>query len=112
LPRLGGLAVLRRLRDTSQRVPIVIMTAYDKIKSAVQAMQLGAVDYIEKPIGMVKLRRQMREWFTMQEANPAESPAYRRIVGESPQIRGVWQLMKKFAPSDMTILLEGERGTG
>jgi DNA-binding NtrC family response regulator len=88
------------------------MTAYGKIESAVQAIRFGAVDYIEKPMGMDKLRRQIREWFTMQGANPAESPAYRKIVGESPQLRGVWQLIKKFAPSDMTILLEGESGTG
>jgi DNA-binding NtrC family response regulator len=65
MPRLGGLAVLRRLHDMPRHAPVVIITAYGKIESAVQAMRLGAIDYIEKPIALDKLRRQIREWFAL-----------------------------------------------
>jgi len=112
LPRLGGMAVLRRLRQLHRHIPVVIITAYGKIESAVQAMRLGAVDYIEKPFSIDKLLRQLRDWFSLREESPTASLAQRQIVGDSPQLRAVWYLIQKFAPSDITILLEGESGTG
>jgi len=112
MPRMGGLAVLRRLRETWPDIPVVMITAYGKIESAVQAMRLGAIDYLEKPFRLESLKRQLQEWLSPGPWRLAEPVAGREIVGESPPMQAVWRLIQKFSPSDMTILLEGESGTG
>ncbi|MBI4639619.1 MAG: sigma-54-dependent Fis family transcriptional regulator [Candidatus Tectomicrobia bacterium] len=112
MPGVGGLSVLRRLKDIERSIPVMIITSYGNVGSAVQAMKLGAVDYIEKPFCLEKLKRTIRQLFSLRERPLEELPGCQVIVGESPQIKEVWSLIEKFAPSDVTILLEGESGTG
>jgi transcriptional regulator with PAS, ATPase and Fis domain len=71
-----------------------------------------AVDYIEQPFRTDKSQRQLQDWFPLGAENATALPAGQKIIGESSQIRGVWQCIRKFAPPDVTILLEGESGTG
>ncbi|MBI4522691.1 MAG: sigma-54-dependent Fis family transcriptional regulator [Deltaproteobacteria bacterium] len=111
MPDMGGIEFLRELKRTKTSVPTMVMSAYGDIGSVVQAMKLGAADFIIKPFREEKLREDIRLFFSLSE-NPHEKLFRERIIGKSPQIQEVWRLIEKFAPSDISILLLGESGTG
>jgi len=111
MPAMGGIDFLRELKRGNSRIPSIIMSAYGDIASAVQAMKLGAVDFITKPFSDGKLKEDIDLFFSRFES-PQERPLKPSIVGTSPQIQEVWKLIEKFAPTDISILLLGESGTG
>lgn len=108
---MGGIEFLRELKRTDSPVRTIVISAYADVASVVQAMKLGAADFITKPFRDEKLREDIRLFFSVSE-KPQGKVFRERIVGESPQIREVWKLIEKFAPSDISILLAGESGTG
>ncbi|MBI3327181.1 MAG: sigma-54-dependent Fis family transcriptional regulator [Nitrospinae bacterium] len=112
MPGMHGLSVLRRLRETDASLPVVMITAYGKVESAVQAMKLGASDYIEKPFRIEKMKDLLGELLSPRDVARTDLLGCRMVLGESPQMQAVWRLIRKFGPSDVTILLEGESGTG
>jgi len=111
MPGMGGIEFLRELKRMRTPVPTIVMSAYADVTDVVQAMKLGATDFITKPFHGEKLREDIRLFFSLSE-KPQEKVFRERIVGKSPQIREVWKLIEKFAPSDISILLLGESGTG
>jgi len=111
LPDMGGVTVLRRMRESGYDVPVVVMTAYGGVDSAVSAIRLGAADYIEKPFDAEKLSRTLRHSLE-RTCGKLETAVMRRIVGESPQIQAVWHSVRTFGATDLPILLQGETGTG
>lgn len=111
MSEMGGIEFLRELKKTDSPVRTIVISAYADIASVVQAMKLGAADFITKPFRDEKLREDIRLFFSLSE-KPQEKVFRERIVGESPQIREVWKLVEKFAPSGISILLAGESGTG
>ncbi len=124
LPDADGLAVLERLRsDLAGDEPLVIMaTAYGEIENAVQAVKLGAFDYLTKPIQLPALVLTVRKALEARQlhrrAQSFSGAARRRIEGApcvaaSPAMRRVLELAEKVAASpDTTVLVEGESGTG
>jgi DNA-binding NtrC family response regulator len=122
LPDISGLDVLRRLARAEADAPVILMTAYSTVESAVEAMRLGAYDYLEKPFNMdemmlsvekaletTKLRRDVRRFI----AENRERFGISRIIGRSPAILEVFELVKKISRSgSSTILVHGESGTG
>ncbi len=111
MPRIGGMEVLQGLKRIGD-MPVIMMTAYGNVESAVRAMKLGAEDFLMKPIDSGKLRREIDKFFSLR-AKPWRDLAIRQlIVGHSAPMRKVWEMVDKFAPTDVTILLEGENGTG
>lgn len=121
LPGADGIAVLRQARESDPDCAVIVMTAYGTITDAVEAMKLGASDFIQKPIDLDHLslllrraseQRQLRhenlllkEEFQKQYGLPA-------IVGDSPRIVEVSHAIQRVAPTEATVLLLGESGTG
>jgi len=121
LPDLDGIEVLRQLKAQQPTVQVVIMTAYADVGTAVEAMRLGAYDYLPKPIDFdglaVTLRnaleaRQLRQKVTLLREKLAPSH-FDHIVGESQVMREVVALARKVSASGaITVLIQGESGTG
>ena len=119
LPGADGLAVLDAAIARDPTLPVLVMTAFGSIETAVEAMKHGAEDFITKPVDpdllrllvrrAIERRTQSRESLLFAEATSNTFPP---IVGESPSIRTVRAEVERVAATDATVLLEGESGTG
>ncbi len=121
LPGADGIAVLRQARESDPDLPVIVMTAFGTIENAVEAMKLGAYDFIQKPIDVDHLGlmlRRCREHRELRHENLLLKEEFQRlyrlpaIVGESPRIVEVSHAIQRVAPTDATVLLLGESGTG
>ncbi|MCJ7509036.1 MAG: sigma 54-interacting transcriptional regulator, partial [candidate division Zixibacteria bacterium] len=121
LPNKDGLEVLAALKDLDPEVAVVVMTAYGTIESAVQAMKMGAFDFLTKPFDTdhlnmlikraLETRRILAENILLRE-ELAQSLGFTEIVGKCEKMKEVSRLISKVALSDTTVLLLGESGTG
>jgi len=116
MPEMDGLALLRGLRDRLPNLPIVIMTAFGSIDTAVQAIASGAVDYVSKPMNLEEIRTTVRRALGRRaEAQAALPPAGEEldgVVGRSPAMVEVYKTIARVAPGRSTVLILGESGTG
>jgi DNA-binding NtrC family response regulator len=110
LPQMGGIAVLRALKRASAELPVIMLTAYAEVQTAVQAIKLGAVDYLQKPVDHDAVRRGVDQAI----ASRRRPGTGRRgeVIGESRAMEQVWKLVDAFGPTDIPVLLQGETGTG
>jgi two-component system nitrogen regulation response regulator GlnG len=118
---ISGLETLRRLREVDAKVPVIMMTAYGTTQTAIEAMKLGAYDYLLKPFDVPKLRqiitaalkaaRAMRQVVSYQPLLESEDYDV-GIVGRSEAMQNVFKLIGQLAGSDATALITGESGTG
>jgi DNA-binding NtrC family response regulator len=108
LPDINGMDLLKEMKAAIRDTPVVMITGYGNIEMAVQAIKMGAADFIEKPFNK-DFKRFITEVISAREIAGADHCG---IVGSSPQINKVFRLVEKFALSDITILLQGESGTG
>jgi nitrogen regulation protein NR(I) len=118
---ISGLETLRRLRQIDARLPVILMTAYGTTQMAIEAMKLGAYDYLLKPFDVPKLKatvagalqasRAMKQVVSYQPLLESEDYAV-GIVGRAPAMQEVFKLIGQLAASDATALLTGESGTG
>jgi two-component system response regulator HydG len=111
MPGIPGTELLRRLRADGHGVPFVLVTGHASVESAVEAMRLGAFDYLSKPVRLRVLRALFAK---VRRGTPAPSGAdgLARIEGESAAIRRVREMIDLAAPSRSTVLIMGETGTG
>src|SRR3954466_1326358 len=118
---ITGLETLRRIRQMDSRLLVILMTAYGTTQTAIEAMKLGAYDYLLKPFDVPKLKeivqgalktaRDMRQVVSYQPL--LESEDYELgIVGRSESMQKVFKLIGQLASSDVTALITGESGTG
>src|SRR3990172_6488860 len=121
MPGMNGMEVLAKVRHQDARLPVVIITAYGTIESAVEAMKQGAFDYITKPFNRDELRLTLdraltrRRWEEENVGLGAEVKGrycFDSIVGSSEKIREVLEMAGRVAASDATVLITGESGTG
>ena len=121
MPNLGGMEVLRRIKETHPDIDVIMITGLSQIDTAVQAMKLGAFDYISKPfepdeLKLVVQRARERRQLLQENLNlkSAVSSKYRfdNIIGSSPPMQAVYRLVAQCAPTNSTVLLTGESGTG
>src|SRR5947207_11422628 len=121
MPGADGIAVLRQVNETDPDCPVIVMTAFGTIENAVEAMRLGAFDFVQKPVDvdhLLILLRRCREQRELRYENLLLKEEFQQryglpaIVGDSPRIVEVSNAIQRVAPTDSTVLLQGESGTG
>ena len=118
MPGMDGLAFLRWVKEEGPALPVIVISAHGEVKDAVEAMKLGAYDYLVKPFDPDELVLRIRKAVSERKAQGRLEAGKRReggkteLVGESPAIKEVLRLIDKAAPSGATILVTGESGTG
>ena len=106
----SGLSVLEELRRSGHTIPVVMLTGYATVDSAVQALKLGADDYLTKPCDNRMLRSKIRS--ILASRAPATGIGSDRIVATGPEMKEVLQAIARVAPTSSTVLLRGATGTG
>jgi DNA-binding NtrC family response regulator len=121
LPDTDGLDVLRQMKDQANRASVLIMTAYDDMKTTVEAIKLGAFEYLVKPLDYMALDLTVEKAFQVKALEEKVSYLIEEkqkeytidnIVGHSPQMREVFKLIGSVANTRTNILIQGESGTG
>ncbi len=121
MPRMDGMTLLGRITEMPERIAVVMLTAQGSIESAVEAMRLGAFDYLPKPVDPARLK-QILHTATRQKETDAELEPQRRLardfgtlgamVGNTPVMKAIFKMIEKVAPSNVPVLITGESGTG
>jgi DNA-binding NtrC family response regulator len=123
LPGMDGIELLRRIREFDPAIPVVIMTAYGTIEGAVQAVKLGAFDYLKKPVDLEELKlladraretSQLKQELSYYRRRAAREIPFGDVIGNSAAIQGVLEQARQIAALDETppVLISGETGTG
>lgn len=113
LPHASGLEVLGVARKIRPAMPVVVMTAYGTVGTAVEAMKSGAMDFLEKPVEIDDLYRVVAAAVGDRDEEPAfVLPDGREIVGSHPRLRAALRLTERVAPVESTVLITGQSGTG
>ncbi len=114
LPGLSGLEVLAAARRRHPALPVVVLTAYGTVAAAVEAMKLGAADFLEKPVDLDELFALVESLAGGRAVGEGvfTTPAGTEIVGRHPRMRAALRLLARVAPMESTVLLSGESGTG
>ncbi len=113
LPGASGIDVLREAKSRDAQRPVVVMTAYGNVATAVEAMKLGASDFLEKPVEIDDLLRVVRAHLGEEsEATHLEVGGGPTLVGKHPRFTAALRLLQRVATTESTVLLLGESGTG
>ncbi len=121
MAHIGGIEALRQIKECNPAIPVIIMTAYSSVDTAVEAMKLGAYDYLTKPLNFEELKlildramdhlRLTLENRSLKEKIAAET-SLAGIIGSSLAMRKVLDMARIVAPTEATVLITGESGTG
>ncbi len=123
LPGMSGLDLLKRIREFDPVIPVIMVTAYGSIEGAVEAVKLGAFDYVKKPVDLEELKlladrarenRLLRQELSYYRRRATRDVGFPAMLGESPVIRAVLERARQIAALDEAppVLLTGETGTG
>ncbi|MGI9471508.1 MAG: sigma-54-dependent transcriptional regulator [Rubripirellula sp.] len=121
MPGMSGIELLQRVRDDAIDMEVIILTGQGTIETAVQAMKMGASDYLTKPCPLGDLehhcrlardRGQLRKENKQLRAIISRGHSKTELIGESPSMREVAKLVERIAPTDKPVLISGESGTG
>jgi two-component system, NtrC family, response regulator HydG len=121
LPDLDGIALLKQVHERVSGIEVVVITGHGSVEKAVEAMRLGAYDFIEKPLDSAALLKTVSKALEKQRLT-SENRQLRRqlqqrhgvesLIGDSPPMQVVKQLIRQIAPTDVNVLIQGESGTG
>jgi len=121
MPKMNGIEVLRRVKETRPDTDVIMITGLNQIETAVKAMKLGAFDYLPKPFDPEELelvvaraleRRQLLQENLSPNNEANASYSFENIIGTSAPMQNVYRLVARCAPTNSNILLRGESGTG
>ncbi|HEY9053917.1 MAG TPA: sigma-54 dependent transcriptional regulator [Rectinemataceae bacterium] len=121
MPKVSGMELLQHIKRRWQNIPVIIITAHGDISEAVSAMQFGALEFITKPLDLghlIKLTKnalEIRELSITNQELREEVLAQQRIssiIGRSPSMRRIFDLVRKVAPTKASVLITGESGVG
>jgi two-component system response regulator AtoC len=121
MPGMDGVELLRRIKEAWPRTEVVVMTAYGSVETAVEAMRLGAYDYLMKPLDRDRLpvvvEKALERHFLAAENERLRErletrTRFEQMIGESEPMQKIYTLVEMVAASDVTVLLTGESGTG
>src|SRR6202046_510452 len=121
VPEIGGLELLKRVRQSHPRVPIIVLTQYGTIESAVEATRVGATDDVTKPFHIPELRTKLDRVVHSLELDEENRvlreqlrtrPGFAGLIGLSPKMQRVYKLIEKVSQHNYPVLILGESGTG
>ncbi|MEW5898476.1 MAG: sigma-54 dependent transcriptional regulator [Bacillota bacterium] len=119
MPEMDGLEVLRRAREILPGLPVIMLTAHGTIETAIEAMKIGAVDYLTKPFDLEELKIVIKQNLMVSQLvtevnflRDELAKKYTNLIGESKAIQEIKRLIEKVAKSNATVLITGESGTG
>jgi DNA-binding NtrC family response regulator len=121
MPKLTGMEVLQRVKESHPDVDVIMITGLNEIETAVKAMKLGAFDYLPKPFDPEELelvverafeRRQLLQENVNLKKEVNARYSFENIIGSSPPMQNVYRLVARCAPTNSTIMVRGESGTG
>jgi two-component system, NtrC family, response regulator AtoC len=120
MPGIDGIEVLKRIKTINEKVPVIMVTAHGSTDAAVEAMKLGAIDYISKPFEMEELKMAIKKALNIEELNKTIDylktqvvEAYdKRIIGNSKKMQDIYDIIGRVADTPATVLITGESGTG
>jgi DNA-binding NtrC family response regulator len=121
MPEVGGLDVLRAIRQSDPSCQVILMTGKPSIETAIEAIKLGAMDYVDKPLGVDRLRHllttvredlERRRSVLATECDLAHQLEFCGMIGRSPNMQELFGLIRRLAPHVRTALITGETGTG
>lgn len=121
MPKMNGIDLLRRLREQNDEITVIMITAFSSTEEAVEAMKLGAYDYITKPFRNDEIRLVVRKALEQRELKRenlqlkqrlAERYSFKSLIGQSPAMIRLTSLLERVAPSSANVLISGESGTG
>ncbi len=121
MPDGNGLDLLRELKESGSPSSVILMTAYTSTKSAIEAMKLGAYDYVPKPFDIDELKvvlhralekNRLYEENTYLRRELKQRYAFSNIIGRSPRMQAIFALVERVARTNSTVLISGESGTG
>jgi len=120
MPGISGLDLLARVRATEPDLPVIVLTAHGTIQTAVEAMKHGAFDYVLKPFDLEAIELIIRKAIDLRQVRAENAylkeqvaaPAFENLVGTTPSMRALYDLIRQVAPTRSTVLVTGETGTG
>jgi two-component system response regulator HydG len=121
MPEINGLDVLRAIREIDPTCQIILMTGQSSVDTAIEAVKLGALDYISKPFDLKRLgglltgvckNIERRERLLKADADVARTFAFYGMIGRSPAMQELFDAVRRYAPHVRTVLITGETGTG
>ncbi len=121
MPGISGMDVLREVIESKVAIPVIVMTAFGTVQTAVEAMRSGAFDYITKPFNLDELMVVLEKALSMSKLQKENVMLkmqlkkkfnFRGLIGDAPRMQLVYELIEKIADTDSTILITGESGTG
>ncbi|HKS82075.1 MAG TPA: sigma-54 dependent transcriptional regulator [Candidatus Acidoferrales bacterium] len=121
VPQLGGLELLKRIRENHPQTAVMVLTQYGTIESAVEATRMGAVDYVTKPFHIPELRTKLDRVVRLIEVDQENRvlreqlrsrPGFGGLIGLSPKMQRVYRLIEKVSQHNYPVLILGESGTG
>jgi len=121
LPGIDGVELTKRIVQRWADLPIIITTGYAEIANAVEVLKMGASDYIVKPFGMAAIREAVRvalekagSFAELRQVRRQSKNGYRlaKMLSKSPEMERIFETIRMLAPTDVTVVIEGETGTG
>jgi DNA-binding NtrC family response regulator len=122
MPLIDGFSLLKYIKDRKYLTPVVVVTAFDDIDSTIKAMQLGAYDYIEKPIDSDKFLKVIRHAIRTTELsknfnisiekNECSVLTQKKVIGKSPNMKEIYKKIGQLCNNTVTVLIQGESGSG
>ncbi|MGC9195682.1 MAG: sigma-54-dependent transcriptional regulator [Syntrophobacteraceae bacterium] len=116
MPGIDGMSVLDEIKKLYPLLPVIIISGHGNIETAVKATRMGAFDFIEKPLSIERILVSIQnaiEFSRLEEENRLLRNKYERaMIGESPAVHVLWEHIRRAAPTNATVLITGENGTG
>ncbi len=121
MPQVDGMDLLKRAKEKHPLIPVIMITAYGSVKQAIEALKIGAADYVMKPFDVEELKilvahaleeRRIREENILLKKSFRDAASFENMLGKSKAMQEVFSLIEKVASTDATVLVTGESGTG